>query len=109
LGIEVELIDGEREARYGFVGAVRGLPVEAGLVFDMGGGSIAVSRFHDRALGPDWRRPLGSLRLSQTFLTTDPPKAGEVRRLKAHVRELLHAARVPALRAGGGAGGAGGP
>src|SRR5262245_62177414 len=40
LGIEVELIDGEREARYGFVGAVRGLPVADGLVFTMGGGSV---------------------------------------------------------------------
>jgi exopolyphosphatase/guanosine-5'-triphosphate,3'-diphosphate pyrophosphatase len=100
LGIEVELIDGEREARYGFVGAVRGLPVDDGLVFDMGGGSMQVSRFHGRALEGDWSLPLGSLRLSQTFLASDPPRHGEVRRLKAHVRALLLEARIPALRAG---------
>lgn len=100
LGIEVQLIDGEREARYGFVGAVRGLPVDDGLVFDMGGGSIQVSRFRGRALEKDWSLPLGSLRLSQTFLESDPPKSGEVRKLKAHVRALLHDAHVPTLRAG---------
>lgn len=100
LGIEVELIDGDREARYGFVGAVRGLPVDAGLVFDMGGGSMQLSRFHDRALEQDWSLPLGSLRLSQSFLATDPPKAGEMRRLRAHVRDLLHDARIPVLREG---------
>ena len=100
LGIEVELIDGDREARYGFVGAVRGLPVEDGLVFDMGGGSMQVSRFRRRALEKDWSLPLGSLRLSQSFLEHDPPKPGEIRRLKAHVRDLLHDAHVPVLRAG---------
>jgi exopolyphosphatase / guanosine-5'-triphosphate,3'-diphosphate pyrophosphatase len=100
LGIEVELIDGDREARYGFVGAVRGLPVEDGLAFDMGGGSMQVSRFRGRALEKDWSLPLGALRLSQTFLSNDPPKAGEVRKLKAHVRSLLQDARIPVLRAG---------
>jgi exopolyphosphatase/pppGpp-phosphohydrolase len=30
LGIRVDLIDGDREAQYGFLGAVRGLPVERG-------------------------------------------------------------------------------
>jgi exopolyphosphatase/guanosine-5'-triphosphate,3'-diphosphate pyrophosphatase len=100
LGIEVELIDGDREARYGFVGAVRGLPVDDGLVFDMGGGSMQVSSFHGRALERDWSLPLGSLRLSQTFLANDPPKQGEVRRLKAHVRALLADAGIPPLRPG---------
>ncbi|MET0553585.1 MAG: Ppx/GppA phosphatase family protein [Vicinamibacteria bacterium] len=100
LGIEVELIDGDREARYGFVGAVRGLPVEDGLVFDMGGGSMQVSRFRKRALERDWSLPLGSLRLSQSFLENDPPKPGQIRKLKAHVRDLLHDAHVPVLRPG---------
>jgi exopolyphosphatase / guanosine-5'-triphosphate,3'-diphosphate pyrophosphatase len=100
LGIEVELIDGDREARYGFVGAVRGLPVESGLVFDMGGGSMQVSRFRKRVLEKDWSLPLGSLRLSQSFFANDPPKPGEIRKLKAHVRDLLHDAHVPILKAG---------
>jgi exopolyphosphatase/guanosine-5'-triphosphate,3'-diphosphate pyrophosphatase len=100
LGIEVQLIDGDQEARYGFVGAVRGLPVEDGLVFDMGGGSMQVSRFRKRVLEKDWSLPLGSLRLSQSFLENDPPKPGQIRKLKAHVRDLLHDAHVPILRAG---------
>jgi exopolyphosphatase/guanosine-5'-triphosphate,3'-diphosphate pyrophosphatase len=100
LGIEVQLIDGDQEARYGFVGAVRGLPVEDGLVFDMGGGSMQVSRFRKRVLEKDWSLPLGSLRLSQSFLENDPPKPGQIRKLKAHVRDLLHDAHIPVLRAG---------
>jgi len=33
------------EARYGFAGAVRGLAVSTGLLFDLGGGSLQISRF----------------------------------------------------------------
>ena len=39
LGLDVEIIDGEAEARYGFLGAVHSLPVERGFVLDIGGRS----------------------------------------------------------------------
>jgi exopolyphosphatase / guanosine-5'-triphosphate,3'-diphosphate pyrophosphatase len=100
LGIKVEVIDGDREARYGFLGAVRGLPVGSGLLFDLGGGSMQITRFANRRLGRDWSLPLGALRLSQAFLEEDPPKAGEMRRLREHVKETLREAGVPALKRG---------
>jgi exopolyphosphatase / guanosine-5'-triphosphate,3'-diphosphate pyrophosphatase len=100
LGIKVDIIDGDREARFGFLGAVRGLPVKSGLLFDLGGGSMQLSRFQGRKLGRDWSLPLGALRLSQAFLEQDPPKAGELRRLREHVHDVLREARVPALKRG---------
>src|SRR6478609_7213291 len=36
LGIRVEIIGGLEEARYGFAGAIRGLTVKNGLLFDLG-------------------------------------------------------------------------
>jgi exopolyphosphatase / guanosine-5'-triphosphate,3'-diphosphate pyrophosphatase len=100
LGIKVEIIDGDKEARYGFLGAVRGLPVHSGLLFDLGGGSMQLTRFQRRRLGRDWSLPLGALRLSQAFLEQDPPKAGELRRLREHVHEVLRDAHVPSLKRG---------
>lgn len=100
LGIELELIDGEAEARYGFLGGVLGLPVDHGQLFDMGGGSMQISRFRDRRLVHSWSLPLGSLRLSSSFLTKDPPGSGEIQRLRKHVARLLREAGVPALRSG---------
>jgi exopolyphosphatase/guanosine-5'-triphosphate,3'-diphosphate pyrophosphatase len=100
LGVKVEIIDGDREARYGFLGAVRGLPVGSGLLFDLGGGSMQVTRFAKRRLGRDWSLPLGALRLSQAYLDEDPPRAGELRRLREHVRHTLRRAGIPALRRG---------
>jgi exopolyphosphatase / guanosine-5'-triphosphate,3'-diphosphate pyrophosphatase len=100
LGFEVEIIDGAREAELGFLGGVRGLPVENGLIFDMGGGSMQLCRFEGRRLARAWSFPLGSLRLSNTFLRGDPPRKKELRELRRHVRALLEEADVPRLGAG---------
>ena len=100
LGVEVRIISGEEEAWYGFLGAVHGLPVEHGVLFDLGGGSMQVSQFQDRARLRSVSLPLGSLRLSDAFLVSDPPRSGEVRRLQAHVREALERAELAPLAAG---------
>jgi exopolyphosphatase / guanosine-5'-triphosphate,3'-diphosphate pyrophosphatase len=98
LHITLEIIDGEREADYGFRGALRGLPVEHGLLFDMGGGSLQVSHFRHRRLLRAWSLPLGALRLSHGFLTSDPPRHAQIHRLAEHVRTLLEDAGIPSLR-----------
>jgi exopolyphosphatase / guanosine-5'-triphosphate,3'-diphosphate pyrophosphatase len=98
LGIRIRIIDGDTEARYGFLGAIHGLPVEDGALFDLGGGSVQISRFRARRLLDDWSLPLGALRLSGRFLESDPPRREEMRRLQDHVRRRLERAGVPRLR-----------
>jgi exopolyphosphatase/guanosine-5'-triphosphate,3'-diphosphate pyrophosphatase len=100
LGLRVELIDGTEEARYGFAGAARGLPVTDGLLFDLGGGSMQVSRFKKRRLLSSVSLPLGALRLNERFLASDPPKAREVRRLRGYVRKQLKKAGIGRLGQG---------
>ncbi len=100
IGVPVDVIDGDAEARYGFLGGIRGMPVEHGLLFDLGGGSMQVTRFFQRAVDRAWSFPLGALRLSQSFLPTDPPAEEELRRLRKHVRRTLEEAGVPALDPG---------
>lgn len=100
LGVDVRIISGEEEAWYGFLGAVHGLPVEHGVLFDLGGGSMQVSHFQDRTLVRSVSLPLGSLRLSDAFLHSDPPKTSEVKKLQAHVRETLDRAAVGPLLTG---------
>jgi exopolyphosphatase/guanosine-5'-triphosphate,3'-diphosphate pyrophosphatase len=97
LNLRVELINGHEEARYGFAGAARGLPVTSGLLFDLGGGSMQVSRFAKRRLTSTVSLPLGALRLSERFLDSDPPKAKEVRRLRSYVRKQLKKAGIGRL------------
>ncbi|HXI27922.1 MAG TPA: Ppx/GppA family phosphatase, partial [Vicinamibacterales bacterium] len=97
LRIQVDIIDGREEGRYGFAGAVRALPVASGLLFDLGGGSMQISRFSNRALNRVISLPLGALRLSELFLAGDPPRPKEIRRLRKHVHEQLAEARAPSL------------
>lgn len=100
LGIRIEIIGGLAEARYGFAGAMRGLEVSNGLLFDLGGGSMQITRFTRRRLARDVTLPFGALRLSEKFLESDPPTAKQLRRLRDHVWSHLSKARVPRLATG---------
>lgn len=40
LGLELEVIDGEREAYFSFLGAVHGFPIKHGLLLDVGGETL---------------------------------------------------------------------
>ena len=100
LGLRIRIIEGLDEARYGFVGAVRGFAISNGLLFDLGGGSIQISRFARRRLIEAVSLPLGALRLSEKFLDSDPPSGKQLRRLRDHVWSQLAKARVPRLAAG---------
>jgi exopolyphosphatase/guanosine-5'-triphosphate,3'-diphosphate pyrophosphatase len=97
IGIDVQVIDGEREAEFAFLGGVHDLPVLHGIVMDVGGGSMELARFRDRRLSGTWTLPLGSLRLSDTFLRTDPPTEREMKHLRLEVRERLEEVAVPPL------------
>jgi exopolyphosphatase/guanosine-5'-triphosphate,3'-diphosphate pyrophosphatase len=100
LRIEIEIIDGKEEGRLGFAGAVRSLPVAGGLLFDLGGGSMQISHFSNRALDRVITLPLGALRISEMFLASDPPRSKEIRRLRKHVREQIAEAKAPTLTNG---------
>lgn len=99
-GLSVRVLDAREEARCAFLGAVYGLPVQSGVMADIGGGSLQVARFRDRKLLRSWSVPLGALRMSDRFLSGDPPGRGEVRKLRAHVHDVLARAGIPRLRDG---------
>jgi len=99
LGLRIDIIDGPAEARYGFAGAVRGLAVSNGLLFDIGGGSMQITRFARRRLADAVSLPLGALRLSDRFLRSDPPGGKQLRHLRRHVRNCLTDAGVRRLTA----------
>lgn len=98
LGIRIETIGGLAEARYGFAGAVRGVAVSSGVLFDLGGGSMQISRFAGRRLVEAVSLPVGALRLSETFLESDPPTGKQLQRVRDHV--LSHLAKAHVTRLG---------
>lgn len=96
-GIEVRVINGAEEARLGFLGALYSLPVEHGVVTDIGGGSVELTRFRDRRLEQSFSFPVGALKMSDRYLVSDPPAAGELEALAGAVRRALQEQHVPPL------------
>ncbi|HJT37053.1 MAG TPA: Ppx/GppA phosphatase family protein, partial [Actinomycetota bacterium] len=107
-GIDVEIIDGEEEARYSFLGAVHGLAIEHGTLVDIGGGSLEVTTFRNRSMRASYTLPLGALRLNERFFSDDPPSSGELRTLRAHIAETINEAGIKPLKSSEGLIGTGG-
>jgi exopolyphosphatase/guanosine-5'-triphosphate,3'-diphosphate pyrophosphatase len=98
-GLDIRVIDGDEEARLAFSGAVNGLPVEHGVLVDVGGGSLELAHFRERRPVRSWTLPLGALRLTDMFLDSDPPKQSEIAALQNHVSRMLDDVGVESLAA----------
>ena len=96
LGVEPEVISGQEEAALSFRGAVstvRDLPEGPRLVVDIGGGSTEL------VLGtetPSHRisMDIGSVRLTERHLVSDPPTAAEIASATADIDALLDEAET---------------
>lgn len=75
LGLEVELLSGEAEARMAGHGVLAGIPDADGIVGDLGGGSLELIRVRDGAVRDGVSFPLGVLRIAA--LREGRPKALE--------------------------------
>jgi exopolyphosphatase/guanosine-5'-triphosphate,3'-diphosphate pyrophosphatase len=90
-GLAVEVISGQEEARLIFSAARYALGLDGGphLLLDVGGGSVELVLVREGR--PLWLRsfPLGAARLTEKFLTSDPPGEAQVAALSAHLKREL--------------------
>ena len=98
-GVKVEILSGEEEGRLSFIGATKALghPVDGPIgVVDVGGGSTEV------ILGtvPDgveevrsWS--IGSGVLADELISSDPPSAAEIRRVRDHIEDFFEGVEIP--------------
>ena len=91
LGVEAEIISGEQEALLSFTGATAALPdlVPPVLVMDIGGGSTELILGSEGRLEHAVSLDIGSVRVRERFLHSDPPDAAEVAEASAFIDELL--------------------
>jgi exopolyphosphatase/guanosine-5'-triphosphate,3'-diphosphate pyrophosphatase len=110
LGVRPELLDGAEEAKLSFTGATAELDPAAGpwLVADIGGGSteLAVGPAHGSWDGPAppvavCSLDVGCVRISERFLTADPPTPDQLEAARSHIVSLLDevSASVPGFSA----------
>jgi len=101
-GVAVEILSGDEEARLSYLAVAEEFGEEAGtaglLVIDVGGGSTEF--VHGRGRAVEFRRSLdiGSVRLTERCVGTDPPSAAEQEAIRRAVRDALSA--LPAFPSG---------
>lgn len=99
LGVAPRVISGNEEAELTFLGALSGLPVSGAVtVFDVGGGSTEIisgatgSAQALQAISLD----IGSVRLFERHLASDPPTPAQLAAVLADVRTALEQVPAPA-------------
>jgi len=60
-GLEIEILTGEQEAYFGFIGVAAGMETKDGLIIDIGGGSTEITLFRDRQLQHSVSLPIGAV------------------------------------------------
>jgi exopolyphosphatase/guanosine-5'-triphosphate,3'-diphosphate pyrophosphatase len=95
-GIDVQVIDGEEEARLSALGAAGSLvgPADDLLVLDIGGGSTEFVLKRGGVLVARVSVPIGVVMLTERFLASDPPKPHELYDLDEHLRDRMREVRA---------------
>ncbi len=102
LGVTPRVIDGSEEARLTFIGALSGLPVSGKVtVFDIGGGSTEIVSGElgagTRTINAALSLNIGSVRLFERYVRSDPPTASEMQSVYRDIEEALE--RAPRFEA----------
>jgi len=97
-GVEVEILSGEEEGRLAFIGATKALghPVDGPIgVVDIGGGSTEVI-LGTIADGVEEVRSwhIGSGVLADELISSDPPSAAEIRRVRDHIEDFFDGVEI---------------
>ncbi len=102
LGVWPEVLSGEEEAALAYDGAVRNLrkpPAYPVLVVDIGGGSTELVLGDDSGPVAAQSMDIGSVRMHERHLTSDPPTAEQVAACVADIDAALEACPVPVASA----------
>lgn len=97
-GVKVQVLSGPEEACLGAIAALRTLSLRNGMVADLGGGSLQLTRVRAGEILSVASLPLGAVRTTQRFLKHDPPTASELLALRKEVRERVAEVLPPAQK-----------
>lgn len=88
-GAKIDLLPGEMEAHLGFRGASLDVPMQQGVLIDIGGGSVEMTRIQDGADASGISLPQGSLSSFSQYVHGLVPTPDEMERISAAFRALL--------------------
>ncbi|PZD94066.1 Ppx/GppA family phosphatase [Paenibacillus sambharensis] len=87
-GMEIEILSGEQEAAYGFLGMINTMAIRDGFLIDIGGGSTELSLFRDGRLRRSYSFPFGCVNLAKAYAPKGMLEDPGLQELEAYI---LHA------------------
>ena len=94
-GLQWEILSGEREAYYGYMGAAKGCE---GVIMDIGGGSTELIAGDIQGIKGSCSVRMGCVSALEQYLTQDPPTKEQVRAFMAFAKERAHELCAKALK-----------
>ncbi|WP_129595710.1 Ppx/GppA phosphatase family protein [Anaerophilus nitritogenes] len=86
VGVHIEVISGEREAKLGFLGVLKGIgQIKNILVLDIGGGSTEFILGNEKGIHHVISINIGAVRMTEKFVTTDPVSKAEMDRMSEEI------------------------
>jgi exopolyphosphatase / guanosine-5'-triphosphate,3'-diphosphate pyrophosphatase len=91
VGTPVEIISGREEARLIHLGVESNWPQNGKrvLLIDIGGGSAEIIAAENGQILDSFSKPLGAVRLRESFLKQDPPTAQQLRQMHEYIEQKL--------------------
>lgn len=88
-GFDIDLVSGEQEAIYDFVGATHFMDLDKGILVDIGGGSTELVFYSNGNIEKAISMPIGSLSLYTKFVKNIIPTKKELINMKEYIEEEL--------------------
>lgn len=93
-GIHVEVISGDMEAQYDFVGAVHSIKEQDGVLADIGGASTELVAFQNGQIVDKISLPMGSLDFRTKYCSAVLPNEFEVKLMEEQAKKILAGAEA---------------
>ncbi|MDO5044539.1 MAG: phosphatase [Coriobacteriia bacterium] len=90
-GFHIDVISGEQEAAYGFLGSMKAVDITEGVQIDIGGASTELVVFKDRTIVFSKSFAFGSLSLYLKFVSALMPTKKELHKIRDYVKDELKA------------------
>ncbi|WP_233522609.1 Ppx/GppA phosphatase family protein [Peribacillus glennii] len=109
IGLTINVLSGQKEAYFGFLGIIQSTNLDEGITIDIGGGSTEITRFLHKKIVNSHSFPFGALSLKKEFIKGQLPEADELRELSSFLYrnfqevEWLSNCRLPIIGIGGNA------
>jgi len=88
-GFDIDLISGEQEAIYDFIGVTHGLNLQDGIIIDIGGGSTELVFYKNKQIQKALSMPIGSLSLYTKHVRDILPTEEELSDMKDAIKNEL--------------------